>query len=264
MTTEGLWQIVANARNGILATIGVDGTPQLSNIYYLCDPSTERVRSRPRLSGSKAATCCGTPGRRSTSRARTSSTSPSWQDPPGRRSPGSPTTPPSRSCSRSTPGWERHRNGTASASRCWPTTGWQSNSTSNASTGRSSTDDGAQGQTTSREGDAVSDEADLEQLRRDVQYLMDRMAILDSSRRTAAGTTATMRSSSPTPTIPTGSTSTGRPSTRGLRTRLGSTRSTPPAPRSTPTTSRRIPARSTATRRTARATCWCASSTTTG
>ncbi len=44
MTTEGLWQIVADARNGILATIGVDGTPQLSNIYYLCDPSTERVR----------------------------------------------------------------------------------------------------------------------------------------------------------------------------------------------------------------------------
>src|ERR1700761_6854565 len=44
MTTEALWQIVADARNGILATIDVDGTPQLSNIYYLCDPSTERVR----------------------------------------------------------------------------------------------------------------------------------------------------------------------------------------------------------------------------
>lgn len=44
MTTERLWQIVADARNGILATIGVDGTPQLSNIYYLSDPSTERVR----------------------------------------------------------------------------------------------------------------------------------------------------------------------------------------------------------------------------
>ena len=31
-------------RNGILATIGEDGTPQLSNIYYLSDPSTQLVR----------------------------------------------------------------------------------------------------------------------------------------------------------------------------------------------------------------------------
>jgi PPOX class probable F420-dependent enzyme len=44
MTPEGLWQIVANARNGILATISEDGTPQLSNIYYLCDPSIQLVR----------------------------------------------------------------------------------------------------------------------------------------------------------------------------------------------------------------------------
>jgi PPOX class probable F420-dependent enzyme len=44
MTTEGLWQIVADARNGILATISEDGTPQLSNIYYLCDPSNQLVR----------------------------------------------------------------------------------------------------------------------------------------------------------------------------------------------------------------------------
>jgi len=44
MTTERLWQIVAGARNGILATISEDGTPQLSNIYYLCDPSTQVVR----------------------------------------------------------------------------------------------------------------------------------------------------------------------------------------------------------------------------
>jgi PPOX class probable F420-dependent enzyme len=44
MTTERLWQIVAGARDGIVATIGEDGTPQLSNIYYLCDSSTQLVR----------------------------------------------------------------------------------------------------------------------------------------------------------------------------------------------------------------------------
>lgn len=44
MTTERLWDIVAGARNGTLATIGADGTPQLSNIYYLSDPSLQVVR----------------------------------------------------------------------------------------------------------------------------------------------------------------------------------------------------------------------------
>jgi PPOX class probable F420-dependent enzyme len=44
MTKEGLWQIVADRRNGILATINEDGIPQLSNIYYLCDPSSQLVR----------------------------------------------------------------------------------------------------------------------------------------------------------------------------------------------------------------------------
>ena len=44
MTTEGLWQIVADARKGILATISEDGTPHLSNIYYLCDPFSHLVR----------------------------------------------------------------------------------------------------------------------------------------------------------------------------------------------------------------------------
>jgi PPOX class probable F420-dependent enzyme len=44
MTTERLWKMVAGARNGILATIGEDGIPQLSNIYYLVDPSTKLVR----------------------------------------------------------------------------------------------------------------------------------------------------------------------------------------------------------------------------
>ena len=44
MTTERFWEIIAAERKGILATIGGDGAPQLSNIYYLADPSTQRVR----------------------------------------------------------------------------------------------------------------------------------------------------------------------------------------------------------------------------
>jgi PPOX class probable F420-dependent enzyme len=44
MTSERLWSIVAKSRNGILATIGQDAIPQLSNIYYLPDPSQEFVR----------------------------------------------------------------------------------------------------------------------------------------------------------------------------------------------------------------------------
>jgi len=43
-TAERLWRIVAGGRNGILATIGEDGTPHLSNIYYLFDPSNQLVR----------------------------------------------------------------------------------------------------------------------------------------------------------------------------------------------------------------------------
>jgi PPOX class probable F420-dependent enzyme len=41
-----LWQIIAGARNGILATIGPDGFPQLSNIYYVAvedEAATARV-----------------------------------------------------------------------------------------------------------------------------------------------------------------------------------------------------------------------------
>ena len=264
VTTEGLWQIVADARDGILATIGVDGTPQLSNIYYLCDPSTDASGSRPRPSGSRRPQpAAGPPGgdprpgpgllqlRR---RGRTRLVG-------GRRR--SPTTPPSRSCSRSTPGWERHRNRTT-ASRCWPTTGWQSSSTSNASTGRSSTDDGAQGQTTSREGDAVSDEADMEQLRRDVQYLMDRTAILDcisSHRRGHDRHDAELLTNA---YHPDGSDEHGKAINPGPSYAAWINPVHAAGSGSTPTTSRRIPARSTATRRTARATSWYACSTTTG
>jgi PPOX class probable F420-dependent enzyme len=42
--TSDLWEIVRNTRNGILATVGTDGSPQLSNIYYLVDASTDVVR----------------------------------------------------------------------------------------------------------------------------------------------------------------------------------------------------------------------------
>ena len=42
--SERLWQIVAGGRNGVLATINPDGSPQMSNIYYLVDPTTQIVR----------------------------------------------------------------------------------------------------------------------------------------------------------------------------------------------------------------------------
>ncbi len=42
--TERLWQIVSGSRDGILATVDPDGTPQLSNIYFLSDSVTRTVR----------------------------------------------------------------------------------------------------------------------------------------------------------------------------------------------------------------------------
>ncbi len=42
--TEELWAIIAAGRNGVLATIGRDGTPQLSNVYYLADPTRDLIR----------------------------------------------------------------------------------------------------------------------------------------------------------------------------------------------------------------------------
>ena len=41
---EQLWEMVADGREGILATINDDGLPQLSNVYYLADPSAELIR----------------------------------------------------------------------------------------------------------------------------------------------------------------------------------------------------------------------------
>ena len=44
MTTQQLWQIIADGRNGVLATINGDGRPQLSNVYYLSDPAAGLIR----------------------------------------------------------------------------------------------------------------------------------------------------------------------------------------------------------------------------
>jgi len=44
MSNERLWKIVTSQRNGILATIEPDGTPQLSNIYYLAGIASYVVR----------------------------------------------------------------------------------------------------------------------------------------------------------------------------------------------------------------------------
>jgi PPOX class probable F420-dependent enzyme len=41
---DALWEIVAGSRHGILATIGADGMPQLSNVYYVADLTHRVVR----------------------------------------------------------------------------------------------------------------------------------------------------------------------------------------------------------------------------
>jgi PPOX class probable F420-dependent enzyme len=43
-TTEELWEIIVAGRDGIVATANDDGTPQLSNIYYLAAPDAARIR----------------------------------------------------------------------------------------------------------------------------------------------------------------------------------------------------------------------------
>jgi hypothetical protein len=40
----GLWELVADGREGILATMGVDGQPQLSNTLYVVDAAARTVR----------------------------------------------------------------------------------------------------------------------------------------------------------------------------------------------------------------------------
>jgi PPOX class probable F420-dependent enzyme len=44
VTAEALWKIISASRNGVLATVGHDGLPQLSNVYYLVDASSGVVR----------------------------------------------------------------------------------------------------------------------------------------------------------------------------------------------------------------------------
>ncbi len=41
---DALWDIVANNKDGILATINEDGTPHLSNVYYVVDRERRVVR----------------------------------------------------------------------------------------------------------------------------------------------------------------------------------------------------------------------------
>ena len=73
---------MAGARNGILATISEDGTPQLSNIYYLSDPSTRLVRFSTTTVRIKGRNLLRDPRAALHVPARTSSTSPSSQDRP--------------------------------------------------------------------------------------------------------------------------------------------------------------------------------------
>lgn len=44
MTSDDLWQLIRSGRNGIMATINPDGSPHLSNVYYLADTSERAVR----------------------------------------------------------------------------------------------------------------------------------------------------------------------------------------------------------------------------
>lgn len=41
---DALWAVVADRRQGVLATVGHDGTPHLSNVHYVCDAATRTVR----------------------------------------------------------------------------------------------------------------------------------------------------------------------------------------------------------------------------
>ncbi|MGO8863047.1 MAG: PPOX class F420-dependent oxidoreductase [Acidimicrobiales bacterium] len=43
-TAEELWRLVVEGRDGVLATINGDGTPHLSNIYYLADQASRTIR----------------------------------------------------------------------------------------------------------------------------------------------------------------------------------------------------------------------------
>jgi PPOX class probable F420-dependent enzyme len=42
--SDELWRIISNGRNGIFATTNADGSPQLSNIYYLSSSKEREIR----------------------------------------------------------------------------------------------------------------------------------------------------------------------------------------------------------------------------
>ena len=42
--SEDLWRLVSQGRNGIVATINDDGTPQMTNVYYVSNPSDRTIR----------------------------------------------------------------------------------------------------------------------------------------------------------------------------------------------------------------------------
>jgi PPOX class probable F420-dependent enzyme len=41
---DELWELVASNRQGVLATVKADSSPQLSNVLYVADPATRTVR----------------------------------------------------------------------------------------------------------------------------------------------------------------------------------------------------------------------------
>ncbi len=41
---DELWDLVTASRQGVLATVKADGSPQLSNVLYVADPATRVVR----------------------------------------------------------------------------------------------------------------------------------------------------------------------------------------------------------------------------
>jgi PPOX class probable F420-dependent enzyme len=42
--TDELWRLICTERGGILATTNADGSPQLSNIYYVSSPEGREIR----------------------------------------------------------------------------------------------------------------------------------------------------------------------------------------------------------------------------
>ena len=43
VASDQLWQMIAGTREGILATIGKTGAPQLSNVYFVSDPPSRTI-----------------------------------------------------------------------------------------------------------------------------------------------------------------------------------------------------------------------------